>query len=327
MTGSRALAVPPSWAVTAEADRATWAEAVQLGRQVLVRKARSFSLATAFLPPATQDAVAVVYGFCRLADDLADEVRPASAARRRLDLLEAELLGFAPARPVVAGFRMLAEREGVPLSAARTLLRGVRLDVDDVELADDVALLRYCYRVAATVGLMMNPLLGVRDPAGEAAAVNLGLAMQLTNIVRDVAEDAANGRVYLPASRLAAHGTTPAAVRDGTAPRHAVRAVAHELLAMADTLYRNADQGLAYIPLRARFGITAASRLYASIGWRMQRCAHNPLDGRTVVPRYEKGWRLVQAAGRTLRASFGPSWPGDLGPELQAVRDRACAGA
>lgn len=309
-----------------EPDRA-WPQAVSEGRALLARKARSFHLATALLPVPVQDDVAVLYGFCRLADDLADEPRSRAGAAAALDRLEAELLGVARPRTLIAGYRHMAWRHAMPLGPARTLLRGVRTDLADVAIEDDVALLRYCYRVAATVGLMLNRVLGVAGTEADACAVDLGLAMQLTNIVRDVREDAQQGRVYLPRHRLAAHGTSPEAMLAGTAPRPAVRAVALELLALADALYGHAASGLGFIPLRARPGIAAAYRLYASIGWRIRRRGHHPLDGRMVVPRLEKGWRLVEAAGLAAWTSLPGRRPTRLAPALQVTRDAACAGA
>ncbi len=313
--------------VRAAPEEPTWPEAVQEGRALLARKARSFSLATAFLPRATQDDVAVLYGFCRIADDLADDAADGTEAARALERLEAELLGRAAPRPIVAGLRMLARRHGVSLQHAQTLLRGVRSDLGPVALEDDVALLRYCYRVAATVGLMLNRVLGVRGSAADACAVNLGLAMQITNIVRDVREDAAQGRVYLPRHRLATHGVSAGDVCAGRADRHAVLRVSLDLLELADQLYRQAASGLGFIPGRARFGISAAYRLYASIGWRIRRRGHQPLDGRMVVPAWEKAWRLAEAGAIALRHSVTAPAVVELERELRQVREAACTGA
>ncbi len=285
-------------------ERGAWEETLLLGRELLRRKARSFNLATALLPADLRDDIAVLYAFCRIADDLADESESAGAALSALTRMEEELRGLRPARAVVLALRAVARRHGFPLSHARALVKGVRLDLGVVRIADDTELLDYSYLVASTVGLMLSRVLGVRDRDAEPHAVALGLGMQLTNIVRDVREDAARGRVYLPRTRLAAHGTSPEALIAGTAPRDAVAAVCLEVLALADHYYARAEAGLRYIPARARFGIAVAQRVYAAIGWRIRRVGHHPLDGRMVVPPIEKVGRVAQALGVVLRLSF-----------------------
>jgi phytoene synthase len=163
---------------------------------------------------------------------------------------------------------------------------------------------------------MLSHLLGVRDPAAEPHAIDLGLAMQLTNIVRDVREDAERGRVYLPRTRLAAHGITPEQVLAGAAPRSALRQVCLEVLNLADRYYASAEQGFRFIPLRSRLGVAVASRVYAAIGWRIRRTGHHPLDGRMVVPRAEKLGRIGQAVAVSLRSSIVPGFAARHDPTL-----------
>jgi len=157
-------------------------------------------------------------------------------------------------------------------------------DLRPVRVPDDAALLDYCYCVAGTVGLMMCGVLGVTAPAASGPAIALGQAMQLTNICRDVAEDAGLGRVYIPAVRLAARGVTPDEVLAGTADRRAVAAVVADLLALADGRYQAAEAGMHHIPARARVAILVAARLYRAIGARIARQSYDPWRGRAVVP-------------------------------------------
>ena len=171
---------------------------LQASRAVFAAKARTFHWSARLLPADRRDDAAVVYAFCRLVDDTADEAPTAAVAAAALDRLAAELEGRAEPRPLVAAFLDTAARRGLPLDAARELLAGVRSDLGVVRIADDDALLVYCYRVASTVGLLMCGVLGVRERDALPFAVDLGVAMQLTNICRDVAEDAGRGRVYLP---------------------------------------------------------------------------------------------------------------------------------
>ncbi|MFO0631047.1 MAG: squalene/phytoene synthase family protein [Polyangiales bacterium] len=172
----------------------------------------------------------------------------------------------------------------------------MRSDLDAVRVGDDAELLRYCYRVAGTVGIMMCGVVGVRDPAALPHAVDLGVGMQLTNIARDVAEDAGLGQVYLPRTRLAAHGVDAGDVLAGTASREAVSAVVRELLAMAERYYASADLGMRYIPARARLAIYAAARLYRGIGRKLLRRGADALAGRTILGAWERASQLAVAA-------------------------------
>ncbi len=254
----------------------------------LAHHARTFHLAGRLLPADVRDDAALLYAFCRMVDDAADESASVAEARAELDRIEAEWQGSMARRPLIAAFREMATRRDVSSAAVTELLRGVRSDLGPVGMADDANLLRYCYRVASTVGLMMCSVLRVESEAARAHAVDLGIAMQLTNICRDVAEDAAAGRVYLPEARLVAAGSCSQALLDGPASRESVSRVVRELLEMADGYYRSADRGMRYIPWRARGGIMVASRVYRAIGVRLRRRGCDPLRGRTVVPRWEK---------------------------------------
>jgi phytoene synthase len=275
---------------------------VAQSRAVLAHKARTFSFAGRFLPPAVRDDAALVYAFCRLVDDTADEAEDPGAAARALDRLGAELRGGAPARPLVAAFRDVAARLDLPLQSAEELLRGVRSDLGPVRIGGDAELIRYCYRVASTVGLMMCAVLGVRRREALPHAVDLGVAMQLTNIARDVAEDAERGRVYLPADRLRRAGVAQEALVDGSADRRGVARVVTEILQMADLYYRSADGGMRDIPARTRPAILVASRVYRAIGVRLRRRGCDAFAGRVVVPPGEKAFW----GGRALAAALHP---------------------
>jgi 15-cis-phytoene synthase len=249
----------------------------------LQHKARTFHLASHLLPRATRNDAALVYAFCRLVDDAADEAADAASAAAALDRLAREMEGRAAPRPLVAAFCAAAERLDLPLDLARELVRGVSGDLGVVRVPDDDELVRYCYRVASTVGLMMCAVLGVRRREALPYAVDLGVAMQLTNITRDVAEDARRDRVYLPTARLRRAGVEPDTLVDGTADRRAVAEVVRGLLDLADAYYRSADDGMRDIPWRARQAILVASRVYRAIGLRLRRRGCDALAGRTVV--------------------------------------------
>ncbi|MCY0993028.1 phytoene/squalene synthase family protein [Nannocystis sp. ILAH1] len=275
-------------------------------RATLARHARTFDLAGWFLPAERLDEAAVVYAFCRLVDDVVDLAQAPGEGLAAVEAIEAELAGTAEARPLVACYRDLLAGWGVPLQVAHELIAGVRADAGPVALPDDAALLRYCYQVAGTVGLMMCGVIGARDPLASPFALDLGIAMQLTNIARDVAEDAARGRVYLPANRLDFAGTSPEALLAGTAGREAVAGVVLDVLALAERYYASADAGMRFIPWRTRLAIVVASRVYRAIGLRLRRRGGDALAGRTIVPALEKALWTGAALLGFLRGAIRP---------------------
>lgn len=278
--------LPPSGAV----GEAVVAES----HDVLNTHAKSFSLAGVFLPPAQANDAAVVYAFCRLVDDLADEAPDPETARVRLDAVAAELDGDTPARPIVAAFLTVARRQGIELQAARDLMAGMLTDLTAVRIRDLEELDLYCYRVAGTVGLMMCGVMGVTSPTARAPALALGEAMQLTNICRDVLEDLDRDRVYVPESLLTERGTSQEALLAGTADRQAVISAVSAMLDRAEAKYDQGFAGMGFIPFRPRLAILVARRLYRQIGRRLRRVhAGDPLHGRTIVPNLERAWMVV----------------------------------
>lgn len=281
---------PLAAAVTSEADAPGGRDAlvpatpaVDAVLDVLAAGSRSFSFAGAFLPPAQRQDAALLYAFCRHVDDVADDAASASAARAALARLAAEVRGDRPARPLIAAVLALFARRGIDRRHALGLIAGVRSDLDPVRVANDGELVRYGYHVASTVGLMMSGVIGVTDPEAPPFAVDLGVAMQITNICRDVREDAENGRVYLPATRLTAVGCPP--TPEGVlAHRDAVQHVVLDLLSVADRYYRSAEAGMRFIPWRPRLAILIAARVYRAIGVRLAAAGGDALAGRTVVP-------------------------------------------
>ena len=278
-------------------------------RAVLAEHARTFDLAGMFLPPARRDDAAVVYAFCRLVDDAIDEAEALSAGLAALAAIEAEVRGEAPARPLVAGLRARGAARGGAAGAGQYLCEGVRSDAGPVIVADDAELVRYCYRVAGTVGLMMCGVMGIAEAEARPFALDLGIAMQITNICRDVAEDAARGRVYVPATRLRAAGIEPEEVLAGTVGRGALAGVVEDLLGLAERYYASATRGMGFIPGRSRLAILVASRLYRAIGRRLQRRGSDPMAGRTVVPARSKA-ALVAAAVGSFAARASRRRPG-----------------
>lgn len=285
----------------------------QQSRAILNHHSRSFSWAATFLPPDRRDEAALLYAFCRRVDDAVDEAPDDEAAAENVRRINAELAGRAEPDELMGGFLQMADRRGVDLQAARELVAGVASDTGTVLLPDDRALIRYCYRVAGTVGLMMCPVIGVDDPRAVPFAIDLGIGMQLTNICRDVLEDADRGRVYLPQTRLKLMGTGQQSLLDGDVRPDRLAPIVRDLLDLADRYYASADRGMRYIPARSRLAILAASRIYRAIGVRLRRThGANPLHGRTVVPAWQKTRWMAEAT-----ADFAALGARALGPEPQ----------
>ncbi|MDG1479194.1 MAG: phytoene/squalene synthase family protein [Myxococcota bacterium] len=258
-------------------------------RAVLTTHSRSFRLAGRFLTSRQLDEAAVVYAFCRMVDDAADEADSVQIATEDLDAIEASLRGDAPADSTIAAFRDICHRRDIPMLAALELIAGVRSDLGVVRIADDAALTRYSYRVAGTVGVMMCGVLGVGARHAWPAAIALGIGMQITNICRDVVEDAARGRVYLPLDRLQAVGITDQSLINGSCSSTSLASVVSDLLDIADENYAFAESGMSHIPWRGRLGILIASRLYRAIGVRLRAVyGCDPTHGRTVTTPFEK---------------------------------------
>ncbi len=292
---------------TVEVDPALLAEC----HAIMRRHAKSFSRAARFLPRRLHDPVAVLYAFCRIADDSVDLAETPAAAQAAADLLIAELDDGCPARPVVRAFKRWVDTRPLARRAAHELVRGIASDVGRVRMDTDADLLRYAYRVAGTVGLMMCSVFGVDDADAQAFAIDLGIAMQLTNICRDVKEDAANDRVYLPRERLEKVGTSPDALVEGRAAATAIAPVVLDLLAMADHYYASAERGMPYLPTEARTAILAASRLYQAIGFELRLIGGDTLRGRAVVPRGMKAWHVARALRTAAMIAVDPTPRGE----------------
>jgi 15-cis-phytoene synthase len=276
-------------------------------REVLAAKSKSFALAGRLLPRVQLDRAAVVYAFCRRADDAVDQAgaedRAGAVARLRGEL-SALYRGEAD-EPILAAFAQVAAECRIPERYPAELLAGMEMDATGQRYRTVDELLHYCYRVAGTVGLMMCHVLGLRDDAALVPAVHLGLAMQLTNICRDVDEDWRLGRLYLPDELLAPAGADNLASELGRPfPARALAPAAvavARLLARAERYYRSADAGMAALPWRAALAIRTARLVYAAIGDRIARRGFDVGAGRAVVP----GLAKLALVGRAGAAALG----------------------
>ncbi|MFG1478663.1 phytoene/squalene synthase family protein [Xanthobacter sp. V4C-4] len=266
--------------------------------QAIAQGSRSFAAAARLFDARTRADAVMLYAWCRHCDDVVDgqvlghgRIASASTPGARLDALCEETArayrGMPSAHPAFAAFAQVVRRNAIPERYPLDLLAGFRMDVDGrrYDTLDDT--LAYCYHVAGVVGVMMALIMGAQDETVLDRACDLGLAFQLTNIARDVVEDAGIGRVYLPAELLAAEGVPAEQLAD---PRHRAalaRGVAH-LLDAAEPYYDQALIGLRALPLRSASAIAAARGVYRAIGLEVRRRGPAAWDRRVSTSRAHK---------------------------------------
>ncbi len=269
-------------------------------REAIRHGSRSFHAASRLLPGSVRDPALALYAFCRLADDAVDEApgckaRAVASLRARLD---AVYRGAPRDAPADRAFARAIEAHAMPRALPDALLEGLEWDAEGRRYDTLGDLHGYGARVAAAVGAMMCVLMGVRDAGALARACDLGLAMQLTNIARDVGEDARAGRLYLPLDWMDAAGADPATFLADPHPSPEIRALVARLLSEARRLYGRAEAGIPALPLGARAGIYAASHVYAAIGGAVRRAGHDSITARARTGAGRKTWLLGLAATR-----------------------------
>lgn len=321
-------------ALASRADHRACAELIRGG-------SRSFFVASLLLPSRLRSAAYAVYGFCRLSDDAVDDLdgpsaeagcRPCHGKRDARTLMAAKLGAVARLRQRLARIysgkpedsavdRALADVVGqyhVPQSLFLALLEGFEWDARGQRYETLEALEAYAARVAGTVGAIMAVLMGARDPERLARACDLGVAMQLTNIARDIGEDARMGRLYLPLRWMREAGVSPEDFVSAPRCTPALRELTGRLLARADALYGRSDAGIAALPRDCRQAIRTARLLYAEIGHMLRREGCDSISRRTVTGVGTKLSLATQAALPMLRPPVAAA-QARRGP-LQATR-------
>lgn len=258
----------------------------------------SFHAASRLLPAKVRDPALALYAFCRLADDAVDlQPEKAQAVLSLRDRLELVYQGRPLNAPADRAFAAMVADFDMPRALPDALLEGLAWDAMGRRYATESELFDYCARVAAAVGAMMCVLMRVRCPDALARACDLGVAMQLTNIARDVGEDTLEGRIYLPTDWLAEAGLTPESFLANPRPTKAIRQMTRRLLVQADRLYARSEAGVAGLPLAARPGIYAARYIYAGIGAQVQRAGFDSFTSRARTSKSQKiGWLALSMA-------------------------------
>ena len=287
---------------------------------ILARGSKSFVAASRMLPSRLQDRTAALYAFCRVSDDAVDLGADASSALARLHArLDRVYVGHPDLDPVDRSFCDLVHEIDIPKAIPAALLEGFAWDAERRRYATPEALEAYCARVASTVGVMMTLVFGSRSPALLARAAELGLAMQLTNICRDVGEDARAGRVYLPLDWLAEVGLDADGLVVRPEPSPALAAVVERTLALAEIFYRRADGGMRLYPRDCRLGVRAARLIYAEIGRVIARHGYDSVTTRAYTSKARKLFLLARALPALLFP--GPASSEPPAPAVQFLVD------
>lgn len=277
-------------------------------RRVIRTGSLSFHAASRLLPAEIRDPALALYAFCRLADDEVDEggnkARAVLDLRDRLDLAYA---GTPRDAPEDRAFAAIIEHYQMPRALPEALLEGLAWDAAGRRYASLSDVRSYSARVAAAVGAMMCVLMRVRDADALARACDLGVAMQLTNIARDVGEDARAGRVYLPLEWLAGAGMTPDDLFVAETASPALRTIVERLLGEARKLYLRSEAGIPHLPRAARTGIFAARLIYAGIGAGVRRNGYDSLTRRATTTKAQKLAWIGQAAARSAATWVMPN--------------------
>ncbi len=260
--------------------------------RLIENKARSFSFAARFLPAQVRRDVYLLYAFCRTVDDIADlpeDGASTHAVRTRLDQWRDWLRAGAPYDddPIKYGLAHVIRERGLPLYPLCELLDGLYDDLQPRHLPDGAALDLYCYRVAGTVGIAMAALLGARDPRALGHARDLGIAMQLTNVLRDVGEDLDRGRIYLPAAEMERRGYRRRDLEHGVVDERFAALMRH-YIERARRYYTSGLVGLQFLPRDCRLPIALAAHTYAAILTRIEQAGFDIFAQRVSTGRREK---------------------------------------
>jgi phytoene synthase len=260
---------------------------------------RSFFFSSQLLPRAKRHAVRALYAFCRTSDDLVDQPGRDPAAALAAWVQHVHTPQLALNHPVLMAWNDTARRYAIPQELVDELLAGIAMDLTISRYATFDDLWVYCYRVASVVGLLSMQIVGA-DPAAVGYAIRLGVALQLTNILRDVGEDAQRGRIYLPQEDLARFGLTDREILDGCdGPRF--QALMRFEIARAEQLYTAAWPGIMLLSPDSRLAIGAAAEIYRAILAQIAANKYDVFTRRAHVPLVKKLRILRQVHGRLLQ--------------------------
>lgn len=273
-------------------------------KNFMAQNSRSFYFASRFISPGLREIVTGIYTWCRLSDDLVDQATHQNPAILENELDQWEDLAFqayqgkATGNAVVDKVFMDMGRKQVPMQYAQDLLNGMRMDLHTHEYKTLADLSTYTYRVAGAIGCWLTEYCNIDNPWILHRAAALGHAMQLTNILRDVGDDLRMGRVYIPQDLLEKHGITPQtlfAYEKGWRPiDQNWRNLVDELIAVADSQYKLAFEGMASLPVDFRRSVAIAAKVYQGIHHEIRNHQYNNFTQRAVTPTWRKLFLAIQ---------------------------------
>ena len=284
---------------------------VRAATETIAKGSKSFAAASRLFDRTTRESAVMLYAWCRHCDDVVDEQelgRPGAgnaelSPAARVEMLEAQtrsaLAGEKQSEPAFAALQEAARRHSIPARYPLQHLSGFRMDLEERRYETIGDTLDYAYHVAGVVGVMMAHIMGARDPSVLDRASDLGIAFQLTNIARDIVEDAAIGRCYLPSAWLDEAGIPPG---DVAAPRNraALASVASRLLDLAEPYYASAAIGIAALPPRSAWAIATALGIYRQIGIEVRGRGAQAWDERVSTSTLQKLGHVARGGGTAL---------------------------
>lgn len=297
---------------------------------LMASHARTFSFAARFLPEPQRSETINLYAFFRTLDDLVDE-SPLNAQTRiviqhELDSWERWIArGFAgdSPRPFIAEpVHGVVERRSIPRGYFLEFIAGLKSDLESVDPADREEVEHYSYQVASTVGLSLAHVFGATSAPARRAAMHMGIAMQLTNILRDVGGDLARGRFYLPATELDAHGLSRGDIErmwiEATGPDDRLKSLIQEIIRWADDHYAKGDAGISLLPAEVRTPVAISSNLYRQILRRLEQNDYDSLRTRASTTTWQKlteAYRCVLYPGYSVSRSISDTRRSDWGQQ------------
>ncbi|MGB7483907.1 presqualene diphosphate synthase HpnD [Castellaniella ginsengisoli] len=274
-------------------------------QQKAARSGSSFYYAFLFLPPERRRAITALYAFCREVDDIVDEVGEASVARMKLAWWRSQvdlMFDGTPDHPVAIALSGHVRAFGLQPGPFYAVIEGMEMDLDQFRYADWPALKEYCWRAAGVVGDLSAGIFGHTDPRTLEYAETLGLAFQMTNIIRDVGDDARRGRIYLPADDMARHGVTVDDILDGHYTEN-FQALMRQQTERARGLYRDAMRALPEADRRAQRPGLMMAAIYAALLDEIERDGWHVLNQRialTPIRKFWLAWKTWVGGGRGL---------------------------
>ena len=267
--------------------------AFEYARRITAYYSKSFYFSTRMLPKEKRWATYALYGFCRHCDNLIDTPRQRTKIEivREMQLLTEELqVAYNTGEsqhPIIRAFILVAKTYGIPIEYPLDLLKGVAMDVQQTRYQTFDELSLFCYRVAAVVGLMMTYVLGYKDERAFDYAKQLGIAMQLTNILRDIKEDKDMGRIYLPQKDMVRFGVSEQDILKEKITPH-LKALMKFQIERADHYYAEAVSGISLLETESQYAIYSAAKIYRGILRKIEDQDYNPFLGRVFVPSSQK---------------------------------------